>query len=118
MIYLYNCAIDFKGVIQPLVIDPVDFCLNVVRTGQGLVGNDLEVLGSQILQRLGVGGKCFSLCQLEIEDLNIQLPLGADLGVELAQRSGGGIAGIGSLKSASNLNGNLNCSKELEHYAS
>ena len=24
----------------------------------------------------------------------------------------------GSLKSASNLNGNLNCSKELEHYAS
>ena len=23
-----------------------------------------------------------------------------------------------SLKSASNLNGNLNCSKELEHYAS
>jgi len=25
---------------------------------------------------------------------------------------------ISSLKSASNLNGNLNCSKELEHYAS
>lgn len=25
---------------------------------------------------------------------------------------------INSLKSASNLNGNLNCSKELEHYAS
>ena len=25
---------------------------------------------------------------------------------------------IFSLKSASNLNGNLNCSKELEHYAS
>ena len=24
----------------------------------------------------------------------------------------------GDLKSASNLNGNLNCSKELEHYAS
>ena len=25
---------------------------------------------------------------------------------------------VKSLKSASNLNGNLNCSKELEHYAS
>ena len=25
---------------------------------------------------------------------------------------------LGILKSASNLNGNLNCSKELEHYAS
>ena len=25
---------------------------------------------------------------------------------------------INNLKSASNLNGNLNCSKELEHYAS
>ena len=32
----------------------------------------------------------------------------------------GGIYGFGKiyLKSASNLNGNLNCSKELEHYAS
>ena len=29
-----------------------------------------------------------------------------------------GIANIVILKSASNLNGNLNCSKELEHYAS
>jgi len=27
-------------------------------------------------------------------------------------------AGVFTLKSASNLNGNLNCSKELEHYAS
>lgn len=26
--------------------------------------------------------------------------------------------GVVNLKSASNLNGNLNCSKELEHYAS
>ena len=26
--------------------------------------------------------------------------------------------GLKNLKSASNLNGNLNCSKELEHYAS
>ena len=29
-----------------------------------------------------------------------------------------GQGGFGILKSASNLNGNLNCSKELEHYAS
>ena len=28
------------------------------------------------------------------------------------------ISSIDNLKSASNLNGNLNCSKELEHYAS
>ena len=36
---------------------------------------------------------------------------GLDLMVKVAER-------LLSLKSASNLNGNLNCSKELEHYAS
>lgn len=34
------------------------------------------------------------------------------------QMQGNNITNYITLKSASNLNGNLNCSKELEHYAS
>ena len=41
------------------------------------------------------------------------------LSVFLQPNAGGDFTGVHRyLKSASNLNGNLNCSKELEHYAS
>ena len=39
-------------------------------------------------------------------------------GVYFKNQKGSVMKKVLSLKSASNLNGNLNCSKELEHYAS
>ena len=59
------------------------------------MGNDLEVLGSQIFQCLRVGGERAALRQLEVEHSDVQPPLGGDLGVKLAERAGGGVAGVG-----------------------
>ena len=42
-----------------------------------------------------MGAEFCTLCQLNIENINIQLPAGADLGIQLAQRTGSGISGIG-----------------------
>ena len=67
------------------------------------MGNDLEVLRSQIVQRLGMGQELLPLRQLEIENLNVQLPLRTDLGVQLPQGAGGGVAGIGHQRLAPQL---------------
>ena len=62
---------------------------------QTAVGDGLELLGGQIVDGLSVGGKLSSLCQLEVEYSDIQPPPGGDLGVQLPQGAGGGVAGIG-----------------------
>ena len=59
------------------------------------MGDDLKPLGGQVVQRLGVGGELPPLGQLQVEHLDIQLPLGADLRVQLPQGAGGGVPGIG-----------------------
>jgi len=59
------------------------------------VRNDLEMLGRQIVDGLGVGGELPSLRQLEIEYGDVQTALGRDLGVQLAQGAGGSVAGVG-----------------------
>ena len=62
---------------------------------QTAVGDGLELLGGQIVDGLSVGGKLSSLCQLEVEYGDIQPPPGGDLGVQLPQGAGGGVAGVG-----------------------
>ena len=59
------------------------------------MGNDLEPLGGQIIKGLRVGGEFPALRQLQIEHGDVQLPLGADLGIQLPQRPGGGVPGVG-----------------------
>ena len=59
------------------------------------MGNDLEPLGGQIIKSLRVGGEFPALRQLQIEHGDVQLPLGADLGIQLPQRPGGGVPGVG-----------------------
>ena len=59
------------------------------------MGNDLEMLAGQIVDGLRVGGECPPLRQLQIEHRDIQPPLGGDLGIQLPQGAGGGVAGIG-----------------------
>ena len=58
------------------------------------MGNDPEPLGSQVVQCLLMGDKFPSLRQLEVKNLNIQLPLCADLGVQLPEGPGGGVPRI------------------------
>ena len=47
------------------------------------MGDDLEPLGGQIVKGLRVGGEFPVLRQLQIEHGDVQLPLGADLGIQL-----------------------------------
>ena len=42
-----------------------------------------------------MAGKIPALAQLEVEDPDIQQPLGADLRIQLPQGPGGGVAGVG-----------------------
>ena len=78
------------------------------------MGNDLEVLGGQIVQRLRVGGERAALRQLEVEHSDVQPPLGGDLGIELAERAGGGVAGVGHEGLALDLTAGIDL---LEHAA-
>ena len=57
--------------------------------------DDLEPLGGQIINGLRMGQEFPALRQLQIEHRDVQLPLGADLGVQLPQGTGGGVPGIG-----------------------
>ena len=50
--------------------------------------------------------------------INKKVRLNADFSINYKKNSIIICSFIENLKSASNLNGNLNCSKELEHYAS
>ena len=59
------------------------------------MGDDLEPLGGQIVKGLRVGGEFPALRQLQIEHGDVQLPLGADLGIQLPQRPGGCVPGGG-----------------------
>ena len=69
--------------------------MNFGGIGQALIGNHLKVQLFQIFQRFPVALEGHALCQLDIKNQNIQLPLGGDFGVLLAQGTGGGISGIG-----------------------
>ena len=66
------------------------------------------------------GKKLIAKVQPDLLFLDVEMP---DMtGMELLQEIRGSVSWnmriVFYLKSASNLNGNLNCSKELEHYAS
>ena len=52
---------------------------------------------------------------MEVKAIKVVQPLGE---FYISKIKAGDLLKISTLKSASNLNGNLNCSKELEHYAS
>ena len=95
MVALDDRPVDVEGVVHPLLVDPVDLRLNLRRVGEGLVGDHLEVLGGHVVQGLRVVLEGLALRQLEVEHLDIQLPLRADLGVQLPQGPGGGVPGIG-----------------------
>ena len=88
-------AVNVKGIVRPLLLYPFNLRLHRLRSRQGPAGNDLEMLGSQIVQRLRVGGKCSALRKLQVENLNVQFPFGGQFWIFLPQGTGGGVARIG-----------------------
>ena len=103
VVQLHHSAVDVKGELLPPVAQRRDLRQNVRRLGQPLVGNDLEMLAGQIVDGLRVGAECPPLRQLQIEHRDIQPPLGGDLGIQLPQGAGGGVAGIGHQRLALDL---------------
>ena len=103
VVQLHHSAVDVKGKLLPPVAQRRDLRQNVRRLRQPPVGNDLETLAGQIVDRLRVGAECPPLRQLQIEHRDIQPPLGGNLGIQLPQGAGGGVAGIGHQRLALDL---------------
>ena len=57
--------------------------------------NHLEFQVFQVFQRLGVSGELHAFRKLDVENINVQSPLCRDFGVELPQRPGSGVSGVG-----------------------
>ena len=95
IVYLYHRPVDVKGEPVPLLPDLSDGPGHLVHGGTQLVGDDLKALLGQIVQRLLVGLKGGPVAPLHVEHQNVQLPLGGDPGILLAEGAGGGVAGIG-----------------------
>ena len=83
------------GELRALLAETADLRERVLHVVDHLVADDLEFLRAQISKRLGVGRESPSLGELEVENGNIQPALRRDPRVKLAQRAGGGVAGIG-----------------------
>ena len=68
---------------------------DILNIFQGFMGNDLKFEIFQIGQRFLVGGKFHALDELNIENIDIQSPAGGDFGIQLPQRAGSCVSGIG-----------------------
>ena len=95
VVQLHHRTVDIERKLLTAIAQRRDLRQDIRRRGQPLVGNHLEMLAGQIVDRLCVGGKFPALRQLQIKDRDVQPPLGGDLGVQLPQGAGGGVAGIG-----------------------
>ena len=95
VVELHHRAVHVEGTLHPGVVEAVDFRHDIGMSTQQAIGDDLEVLGAEIVQGLRVGGEAAALGQLEVEHGDVQLPLGGDLGVQLPQRACRRVAGIG-----------------------
>ncbi len=93
-LFSYNSAVDIKK-FHPRVTQTADLAeISAPRQGWygGMAGNPCSFRYSM---SLGMGGERPALCQLKVEDLNVQPAPGTDLGVLLAQGARSSIAGIG-----------------------
>ena len=95
VIHLDNGAVDIADQLVPVLVDRCHFFINFPSLAQCFVGNNLKFMLFQILQCLCMGGKLLSLDQLDIENIDIQSPLGGHLRIQLPQRTGSGISGVG-----------------------
>ena len=94
VIDLDHSSVDVTGQFLPVFVDGEYIIVNFPDTLELLIGNHLEFQLLQVIQSFGMGGKLHSFCQLDVENQNIQSPLGGNLRVQLPQRTGGGISGV------------------------
>ena len=92
---LHNGPVDIIRQVIARFAKLGDQLLRFVHIAAERIGNDLEFQISQIVQRLAVGLKFRALCQLQIENQNVQPALCSDTGVELAQRTRRRVARVG-----------------------
>ena len=71
-----------------MVIDPGDRLQQFIRY-------NLKTQRFQIFQTMSVGLELHTLSQLNVEDIDIKTSGSRDLRIQLAQRTGGSVAGIG-----------------------
>ena len=95
IVHLDDRAVDIADQLFPVLVDGQHFCINFRNFGQLFVWNHLEFQVFQVFQRLGMSGKFHALRKLDVENINVQSPLRRDFRVELPQRPGGGVPGIG-----------------------
>ena len=94
-VQLDHRAVNIKGERHALVPQASDLIENILRALQRFVGDHFEMLIGQIVQCLRVGSERPALCQLQIKNGDVQPPGCGDFGVQLPQRAGSSIAGIG-----------------------
>ena len=88
-------AVNVKGKVTAVRVNGLHQRFGLGGIGAQPVGNHLKMEPFEVIQGLRVGGKGHPLHQLEVENENIQLPCRRHLGIQLAQRAGRQIAGIG-----------------------
>ena len=113
IVQLDDSAVDVKGVFHPLIAQTFDLGEDLICRLQPLVGDHLEMLGGQIVDGLRMSGKLPSLRQLQIEDGNIQPPLGGNLGIQLPQRAGRRVPRVGHQRLALDLPPGVDLLKDL-----
>ena len=95
IIQLNDGTVNIEGVLLPLLAKTGDLGEDLLFSFQTALRDHLKVLSLQIFNGLGMGLEAAALTQLQVEDGNVQLALGGDAGIQLAQGACGGIAGIG-----------------------
>ena len=95
VVQLHHRAVNVKGIVAPLFPKAVDLFQHFLRRMEAALRDHLEVLGLQILDGFRMAGKGFPFAQLHVENGNIQLALGGNTGIQLAERPCGGVTGIG-----------------------
>ena len=95
IVHLDDRTVDIADQLFPVLVDGQHFCINFRNFGQLFVWNHLEFQVFQVFQRLGMSGKLHAIRKLDVENINVQSPLRRDFRVELPQRPGGGVSGVG-----------------------
>ena len=95
IVYLDDRTVNIADQLFPVLVDGQHFCINFRNFGQLFVGNHLEFQVFQVFQRLGMSGEFHAVRKLDVENINVQSPLRRDFRVELPQRPGGGVPGVG-----------------------
>ena len=95
IIHFDHRAVNVAGKGFTGIVDVCNLCNNFIDIFQLLKRNYLEFEAFQINQGCLMTGKFDTFRQLDIENVNIQSTLGGNLGIQLPQRTGSRISGIG-----------------------